>query len=698
MLYKRLKWFFNSSDVRQNPLKALSKRIAWRIRWSISKQPFVIPLRKTLKISIPKSGSGASIYYRGCSEPETADFIERFLRPGMVMIDVGAHIGEYTLQAAQIVGASGCIHAFEPQAHIFPILSDNVRMNDLTNVTLNCAAVCDVVGELEFEVSPEPSMSSIRKHETLTLQTKLVKVPSVSLNSYWAEHKQQIDLIKVDVEGAEKFVFAGASELMSRPGADAPTWIFEYAPRAYADFNYEPIEIVELVQSYGYSIWQYDYGGQVTPFELHAERPDIVNLIATKDIDLLRSRLQGVGEASEHEQVTAAVTPPVSSRSPSNPPLRVLFVSHTYVVGVNQGKLHEIANTGAVEVGLLAPSNWKAPEWNRLLPIEQPFPNLHIYPAPVWFSGRGGAHLYAPWRIWQVLQDFRPDIIQVEAEVFSLCTFELAIWARLLNKPLVVFGWENMERQLPWLRRQICQFVLDTASAIIPGNEDGAKIIRQWGYSGLLEVMPQMGVDTQFFTKDLRPSDPPERLNIGFLGRLVPEKGIELLLSSLQQLKARGLECQLTICGSGPNEAALRQQAQTQQIEDAIEWRGAIRHEQAPIELSKFDVLVLPSRTIATWKEQFGHVLIEAMAMGIPVVGSTCGEIPHAIGRADLIFTEGDAGGLTDILARMIGDPAWRAETGRYGFDRVGQQYSHAQIAHRSIGLWQSVLNQVRQE
>jgi hypothetical protein len=77
--------------------------------------------------------------------------------------------------------------------------------------------------------------------------------------------------------------------------------------------------------------------------------------------------------------------------------LRVLFISHAYVVGVNQGKLQAIAETGT-EVGLLAPSNWKALEWNRVLPLETPYPNIKTYSAPVLFAGKGGAHIYAPWK------------------------------------------------------------------------------------------------------------------------------------------------------------------------------------------------------------------------------------------------------------------------------------------------------------
>ncbi len=371
--------------------------------------------------------------------------------------------------------------------------------------------------------------------------------------------------------------------------------------------------------------------------------------------------------------------------------LRVLFVSHAYVVGINQGKLDAIAATDRVDVGLLVPNNWQAAEWNRQMPVETPYPRIQVYQAPAIGSGRGGAYFYTPWVLGQVVREFQPDIIQVEAEVFSLVAFQLAIWSRITGTPLIVFGWENIERQLPRLRQLTCQFVLNTARALIPGNQDGANILRQWGYRGLLEVMPQMGVDTQFFAP--QPRDRQSEFNIGFLGRLVPEKGVDTLFAAARYLKERGLTFRITVCGSGSANEALKQAAEVEQIADRITWEKAIRHQQAPEAISKFDVLVLPSRSTSNWREQFGHVLIEAMAMGVPVIGSDCGEIPNVIGRSDLIFKEEDAKGLTAILERMIREPGWNQHVGSYCLLRARQYYSHEKIAERSIGLWQKLIS-----
>jgi glycosyltransferase involved in cell wall biosynthesis len=331
------------------------------------------------------------------------------------------------------------------------------------------------------------------------------------------------------------------------------------------------------------------------------------------------------------------------------------------------------------------------------MPLETPDDDIKAYSAPVLFPGRGGACMFAPWKLWQVLKDFKPDVVQVELEVFSLGALEFAILCRILGIPLVIFGWENIDRRLPWLRRLVRKFVMNTADAIIAGNRDGEVLLRQWGYGGLIEVMPQIGVDAQLFAANKR--EPNDEFQIGYLGRLAHQKGVDIILRALRQLRdSCGLNCRLIICGSGTEEETLKKEAEKLQINDFITWKGGVSHHQAPKAISQFDVLVLPSRTTPTWKEQFGHVLIEAMAMGVPVVGSDSGDIPNVIGRDDLVFPEEDAAGLAAILERMIKDPEWCQEAGKYGMDRVYQSYTHERIATRSLDLWNRVLTPKNQK
>ncbi|MEO1376851.1 MAG: glycosyltransferase [Cyanobacteria bacterium J06635_10] len=371
-------------------------------------------------------------------------------------------------------------------------------------------------------------------------------------------------------------------------------------------------------------------------------------------------------------------------------PIRVLFVSHAYVVGVNQGKLDAIAKTGKAEVGLLVPKQWYAPSWNKKFELEQPYPQIKIYPAQVFFSGKAGACIYSPLAILKAINDFRPDIIQVEEEVFSVSAFQIALCARLFKIPSVFFGWENMDRKLVlryWLRK----YILNTAQYLITGNCEGAELVKKWGYQGPVEVMPQLGVDAELFSPAEAKADNSE-FSIGFVGRLSHQKGIDTLISAARILLELGHRFRIILCGSGSDEAIFREQAEKNNVNELITWRGAVRHDEVPQEMAKFDVLVLPSRAVATWKEQFGHVLIEAMAMRIPVVGSTCGEIPNVIAKSDLVFPQGNAQELAAILARLISEPDWYSEVAQYCFDRAHQCYTHEGIAERLIELWHNAI------
>jgi glycosyltransferase involved in cell wall biosynthesis len=375
-----------------------------------------------------------------------------------------------------------------------------------------------------------------------------------------------------------------------------------------------------------------------------------------------------------------------------NSNLRILFASHTYVIGINQGKLNAISKNCSVDVALLAPKQWKARGWGTTFALEKSYPSIKYYPASVMGGGRGGGYIYSLNDVSYAIETFKPHLLQVEQEVFSLSAFQMALYAKSKNLPLVIFGWENMNRRLSFVRRQMCQFVLNTASLIITGNHDGKHIMREWGYKGPIEVIPQMGVDTHLFSPLLRQNHSVHEFCIGYMGRLIHHKGIDILFSAVRQLKQQGDRFKVVLCGSGKDEAQLRQCAKQEEIADLVIWVGRVPHADVAQEIAKFDILVLPSRTVDDWKEQFGHILIEAMSMGVPVIGSTCGEIPNVIGRDDLIFPEENSEALAAIIKRMIQKPDWHSEISHYGIERVNQRYSHECIAEALVQQWLTIL------
>src|SRR5262249_1025710 len=150
-----------------------------------------------------------------------------------------------------------------------------------------------------------------------------------------------------------------------------------------------------------------------------------------------------------------------------------------------------------------------------------------------------------------------------------------------------------------------------------------------------IAVLPQLGVDPECYVRSGKATEhvrlglaPPV---VGYIGRVVPEKAVEVLVDAVAALDAR-----LLIVGDGSARAGLEARPAGWPRGKA-RFVGAVKDTDVPEYLAAMDVLVLPSRTTDTWAEQFGHVLIEAMAAGVPVVGSSSGAIPEVVGDAGVI-------------------------------------------------------------
>jgi glycogen(starch) synthase len=148
--------------------------------------------------------------------------------------------------------------------------------------------------------------------------------------------------------------------------------------------------------------------------------------------------------------------------------------------------------------------------------------------------------------------------------------------------------------------------------------------------------------------------DSPRDRDLVFLGRLVSDKGADLLLSAAATLSRRGLRPTLTIVGSGPEEAPLREQVRAAGLESTVSFAGARSGLELVRLLNRHRILVAPSR----WAEPFGLIALEGIATGCVVVGSNRGGLPDAIGSCGLTFPNGDGDALADALERLLRHPA----------------------------------------
>jgi glycosyltransferase involved in cell wall biosynthesis len=152
------------------------------------------------------------------------------------------------------------------------------------------------------------------------------------------------------------------------------------------------------------------------------------------------------------------------------------------------------------------------------------------------------------------------------------------------------------------------------------------------------------------------PDEPRER-DLVFLGRLVSDKGVDVLLEALARLAGRGLRPTLTIIGDGPEAPRLREQVARLGLGDQVELLGIRTGEELVRWLNRHRILVIPSR----YDEPFGIVALEGIACGCAVVGSRGGGLPEAIGPCGRTFENGNAADLAAVLAELLLDPAQQA-------------------------------------
>jgi len=251
-------------DFLTNPLRALSRRATWRLRWLLSNDPWSMPL-SGMRILAPRGGAGALIHYQGFSEPETAAYLKDILREGMMFWDVGAHIGEYAILAAGIIGDTGGVCAFEANPELCSLLLQTVAMNRLANVHVLASAVCHRQGDVHFDICAEPSISSIRGgQESREGVVKTLLVPATTLDEWWDQDERRPDVIKVDVEGAERLVLQGSRRLLSLGAGDAATWIIEFSPENCRRSGYHPSALLSTFREYGYRTYWLTAGPKLT--------------------------------------------------------------------------------------------------------------------------------------------------------------------------------------------------------------------------------------------------------------------------------------------------------------------------------------------------------------------------------------------------------------------------------------------------
>jgi len=388
--------------------------------------------------------------------------------------------------------------------------------------------------------------------------------------------------------------------------------------------------------------------------------------------------------------------------------MKILVASHSYIVDLNCEKLRALAHLEpGIEVTVVVPRRWRPGGVQNKIIETQPRQEGSFRVVPVSnFSENNQGLLTFGADIIALLREFRPQIIQVEQGAKALGYAQMITLNKLLGLKAknLFFTWWNLPYNLKFPVSLLEAYNLSNTHGVIAGNQDGVEVLRQHGYHGPIKVMPQLGVDESRFRPQPQPElksqlgIQPDDFVVGFVGRFVEEKGLLTLGKALAGLQ--GHPWKWLLLGRGPLQSVLVEKAAEWGIKDQVILVESVPHDEVPSYINLMNTLVLPSETntqfktltAAGWKEQFGHVLIEAMASKVPVIGSDSGEIPYVIEDAGLVFPEGDVAALQNCLQQLMEQPELAQKLAQLGYERAMSQYTNQALARQLLDFYKQLL------
>ncbi|MHB8624632.1 MAG: glycosyltransferase family 4 protein [Aggregatilineales bacterium] len=361
--------------------------------------------------------------------------------------------------------------------------------------------------------------------------------------------------------------------------------------------------------------------------------------------------------------------------------MNFLIVSHAYAAVENQAFLKHIAELYPDDrVTVVVPTHWATDRYGpdiTFTPQNIHQGNYRVIPLPLTLMTRSIRYYRG---LGQLLRETHPDILYIAQERFDWSTL-CALLAAQVNSPatLRIGGTTtNIDYRIKhlhhWLKEK---YFFASCHALISMNQEARWIAQQHGFRRPILVQHGIGVDERLWKlrrdQDENTSKRQVCMRAGFVGAFSPEKGVADLLRAVAKIQG---EVILELVGDGPRRGDLEREVERLDIKEQVVFRGFQPRSIVMEFMPNLDVLVLPSRSTKTWKEQFGLVLAEAMISGVAVIGSDSGAIPEVIGDAGLIFSEGDVDGLAAHLQRLVADPDYRRNLAARGVERARANFS----------------------
>jgi len=382
-------------------------------------------------------------------------------------------------------------------------------------------------------------------------------------------------------------------------------------------------------------------------------------------------------------------------------PRRLLSIAHSYVVRVNRRLADELARAGRGrwEVHAVAPRRFVNSNDGRLIDF-QPAGGEACAIEQVPVRWPRSVHLFAYGGRMRELCRSGFDLVHGWEEPYVHAGWQIAR-AVPAGVPFVFWTAQNLMKRYPppfgFFERSP---VRRAAGWLACGTSIAQTMLSRPGYPDRPHRVAPLGVDAGlFFASPAARAGTLGQLGwseggapiVGYLGRFVPEKGLNVLMNALDALRT---PWRALLVGNGPMLPTM--QAWAARHGDRVRICTRVGHDDVPAYLNAMDLLAAPSQTTPRWREQFGRMLIEAMACGVAVIGSDSGEIPHVIADAGIVVGENDLPGWTRAIGELCENRSRRAALAEAGRARVAANYTWPVIAARTLDFFDRLLDESR--
>ena len=329
----------------------------------------------------------------------------------------------------------------------------------------------------------------------------------------------------------------------------------------------------------------------------------------------------------------------------------------------------------------------------------EPGGSMEIFHPRYLMTPKVGMTLYGVWMFLSTLGTVRRirrtfDFDVIDAHYVYPDGFAAALLGRWFNKPVVISARGsdiNLYAQMPMVR-PLLRFALSHAAGIVAVSDALKSVMVRLGVDAdRIAVIPN-GVDTQKFAP-MSKEEARRRLGLNegtyllAVGNLTENKGFHLLIQALQLLRTRQhlTNLSLLIVGDGPMRRELEQLAESLHVQEQVTFAGRVAHEQLHLWYSAADLFCLASA-----REGWPNVLMEAMACGLPIVATCVGGVPEIVSSEAIgLMTRRDHKDLAQTILQALQRP-WRSEVLR----QHAASYSWTRVAHELLGLFANVVHQ----